>query len=304
MKRYLDRAWNLGVLTWERFCSVEGSEAAAAIAYYALFSLFPLLLVVIMALSSVFDDPGVYAQVMAFTQSVFPGSEAAIRGTMDQIIAVKGISFWSWGGVIGFGVLLWSASSVFAGLVQNINQAWHLSTPRHFLSERIIAVAMIFVLFLVLVVSVLLNAILKFYRRWLAIQVAPHLLLPFQSETSRFLLWLAPVAVTFLAFVLMYRYIPNTRVLWREAAWGGLFSTATGEITKAGFVWWYVHQGARSFLNLYGSMSAFAVLMLWIYLYSFIILLGANLSASIAYSTRLQENEIDARDATAIKPFE
>lgn len=304
MPKHLTRLWKPAELTWERFCSVKGSEAAAAIAYYSLFSLFPLLLVVIMALSSVFDDPGVYAQVMEFTQNVFPGSEAAIKGTMDRIIAVKGISFWSWGGVIGFGVLLWSASSVFAGLVQNINQAWHLSTPRHFISERVIAVAMIFVLFLVLVVSVLISAVLRFYRRRPAIQVAQHLWLPFQSETSRFLLRLAPVAITSAAFVLMYRYIPNTRVLWHEAIWGGLFSTVTGEITKAGFVWWYVHQGAQSFLGLYGSMSAFAVLMLWIYLYSFIILLGANLSASIAYATRLQEDARECEEKTAIKPFE
>ena len=298
MMQRAKRAWNLSCLTWERFCSVEGAEAAAAIAYYSLFSLFPLLLVVIMTLSSVFDDPNLYTQIMVFTQKFFPGSEDAIGSTMNQIIYAKGTSFWSWGGVVGFGILLWSASSVFAGIVQNINQAWHTATPRHFLKERTIAVCMIFVLFLFLGVSVLVNTGLKLYQQWLSGHVFPHLMLPFLSETARFVLWLVPILFTFFAFLLMYRYIPNTEVTWSEAAWGGLFATLTGEITKAGFVWWYIYQGARSFLGLYGSMSAFAVLMLWIYLYSFIILLGANLSASIAFSTRLQPFSIEPRDYT------
>ena len=250
-----------------------------------------MLLVIIVAFSSVIDDPTIYSQLMAFAQKFFPGSEVVIKGTMDQVIAAKGTSFWGLGGVIGFGFLLWSASSVFAGLVQNINQAWHTSTRWNFFFERLIAVSMIFVLFFFLGACILANTGLKFYLQWLDWQVKPPLFLPFQSGGARLLLWLVPPMFSFSAFILMYRFIPNTVVLWREAAWGAVFSATMGEITKTGFVWWYVHQGANSFLGLYGSTSALAVLMLWIYLYSLIILLGANLSASIAFSNRIRDAE-------------
>jgi membrane protein len=154
MKKRLHDLYILGTLTWERFSSVEGPEAAAAIAYYALFSLFPMLLVMTVSLSAAFDPTDavgtlslgtspdrMYSQVMTFAQNFFPGSEEVVRRTMDQIIASKGTSFWSWGGIVGFGFLLWSASSVFAGIIQNINQAWHSSPPRHFVLERVLGIA-------------------------------------------------------------------------------------------------------------------------------------------------------------------
>lgn len=283
--------WKLGCITWERFASVEGSEAAAAIAFYALFSLFPMFLVAILAFSSAFNDPTMYSQIMGFGQKFFPGSEQVLQSTMDQVVSIKGTSIWSRGGLMGFLLLLWSASSVFAGLVQNINQAWHTATPRHFLFERVIAVGIIFALFLVLGVSVFINTGLKLYLQWLESQPGQNLLLPLQSGGTRALLWFVPLLFSFIVFLFMYRFIPNAPVLWKEAAVGALFATVVGEITKAGFIWWYVNQGAASFLGLYGGVSALAVLMFWIYLYSFIILLGANLTASIAFSTRLSESE-------------
>jgi membrane protein len=225
---------------------------------------------------------------MTFAQNFFPGSEEVVRRTMDQIIASKGTSFWSWGGIVGFGFLLWSASSVFAGIIQNINQAWHSSPPRHFVLERVLGIAMIFILFVFFGITVFVNTGLKFYFQWLARQSTPHLLLPFQSGTAQLLLWLIPTLFTFVTFLLMYRFIPNTVVLWKEAAWGAIFATIIGELSKSLFVRWYVYNGAASFSGLYGGMSAMTVLMLWLYVYSLIILLGANLSASIAFSERGQ----------------
>jgi membrane protein len=282
----LKQLWKIGWKTWERFSEVKGDEAAAAISYYALFSLFPALMLVIIPFATFLKDPEIYSQILGFAERFFPGSEEFLRQSMNQLVQVKGTSLWGWGGFMGLAILLWSGTGVFAGISQNINQAWHSTRPRHFLTERIIAIMMIVCLSFFLGVSLLFTTFLKLYLAWAQIHTKIELLIPIHNYTTSLLLWLVPLAFTFTIFLFMYRFIPNTRVFWREAGWGALFSTVVGEFSKAGFVWWYFRIGLANFRNLYGGMSTFVGFMLWTYLYSLIILLGANLSAAIASETR------------------
>ncbi|MBF0501150.1 MAG: YihY/virulence factor BrkB family protein [Candidatus Riflebacteria bacterium] len=283
----------LGWATWQRFSEVEGSEAAAAIAYYALFSLFPLLVLVIVPSATLFGNPEIYGKIINFTREFLPTSEDLLKATMDQLILIKGTSFWTLGGLLGFGALLWSATGVFAGLVQNINQAWHQANSRHFLLERVIAVIMIVSLTILLGVTLFLTTALQFYHGWFSQQSILQILMPFEKNSTGFLIWLIPMLFTFTVFILMYRFIPNTRVYWREAAWGALFSTIVGEFTKVAFVYWYFFLGAEGLRNVYGGMGAVAGFMFWMYLYSLVILLGANLTATIAFTTRIQDPSSD-----------
>ena len=287
--RYLKLWWKLAWKTWERFSEVKGDEAAAAISYYALFSLFPALMLVIIPFATFLKDPDIYSQILGFAERFFPGSESFLHQSMNQLVTVKGTSLWGWGGAMGMMILLWSGTGVFAGISLNINQAWHSTTPRHFLMERIIAIVMIVGLSLFLGISLFFTTILKLYIAWAQSHTKLELLLPLQDFTTGLLLWLIPLAFTFSIFLFMYRFIPNTKVFWREAAYGAAFSTVVGEFSKAGFVWWYFRIGLANFRNLYGGMSTFVGFMLWTYLFSLIILLGANLSASIASECRPPE---------------
>ncbi|MBF0545032.1 MAG: YihY/virulence factor BrkB family protein [Candidatus Riflebacteria bacterium] len=287
----------LGWGTWNRFSEVKGSEAAAAIAYYALFSLIPLLVLVIVPSSTLLGRPEIYAKIMSYTREFLPTSEYVIQATMDKLVLIKGDSFWTLGGLFGFGALLWSATGVFAGLAQNINQAWYQASPRTFLIERAIAVMMIAFLTVLLGVTIILTTVLQFYLGWLSKQQNPHILMPFEQKSTALLLVLIPLLFTFTFFFLMYRFIPNTQVYWREAAWGALFSTVFGEFTKTAFVLWYFFLGAEGLQNVYGGMSAVVGFMFWMYLSSMIILLGANLSATLAFTNRPPETLMQEQKA-------
>jgi membrane protein len=85
----------------------------------------------------------------------------------------------------------------------------------------------------------------------------------------------------FVVFFVLYRWVPTTRVKMSEAAWGALVVTVLWSVTGLLFSW-YLGSGLASYNLLYGSLAALAVLMLWFYLNSLILLFGAHLCASIA----------------------
>jgi len=79
--------------------------------------------------------------------------------------------------------------------------------------------------------------------------------------------------------------LPNTHVLWREGAWGALVASLAAEIITWCFAW-YLKSGFANYSLVYGSLSAIAALLFWIYLLGTIVLFGAHLGASIAHLSR------------------
>jgi membrane protein len=103
-----------------------------------------------------------------------------------------------------------------------------------------------------------------------------------------------PWLLTFLLFQGLYRWIPNTEVKWSEAFWGALFATTAWEVTKSGFKW-YISSGLASQQLVYGSLGAVIALLLWIYLSSLIMLLGAHLTAAITHYNKSKQKKRRAR---------
>jgi YihY family inner membrane protein len=104
---------------YRSFHNSMASQAAASLAYYALFSMFPLLLLVVSIGGYVLENETVYLLVISITSQALPVSEALIQGNLTQIQDIRGSL-----GVISILTLLWSASGVFRVLVANINLAW------------------------------------------------------------------------------------------------------------------------------------------------------------------------------------
>jgi membrane protein len=99
---------------------------------------------------------------------------------------------------------------------------------------------------------------------------------PIWSALSSALPW----ALTFLMFLSLYRWMPNTRVSWRGALWGAGVVTTLWLLAGQAFVW-YLGSGLAHYELVYGSIGAVIVLMLWIYVTSWVTLAGAHLTAAI-----------------------
>lgn len=143
------------------FGDARGSEAAASMAYYTLFSLFPLLLVLVAAGSYVLDRQLVFQQVVDLVSNAVPISQNLIEENLRQVLQERGAV-----GLISLGMALWSASGAFAILTRNINRAWCKAQPRGFLQSRLIALGVVGSLTVLLAISLLLSTALNVLSRF------------------------------------------------------------------------------------------------------------------------------------------
>lgn len=278
------------------FFHARAPEGAAAIAYYALFSLFPLLFFLVAVGSTILKDEQVQRQVLAFVTEALPTARDLVEKNIEHMLEIRGTI-----GLLGTIGLAWSATAVFNALTHNINRAWRNAGSHNFLRGRLMALVIAGSLIgLLLILSLFLVTIFN---------ILSQLSIPLLGDVSIYtsLLWkiltrLIPWVLMYFVFLLLYWWIPNTKVKWSEANWGALIAASAWEINRATFVW-YLNSGLARYQLIYGSIGALVALMLWIYLSSVIAIFGAHLSASIAHHTRAKnEKKGLASYQTYLKP--
>jgi len=254
----------------QTFSKARASQAAASLAYYAIFSLFPLLLVLIAGGSYILNSEQVYQNVTRIVQNNLPVSPELINENLSQVLDARGTV-----GAIGLLTLLWSASGFFTNLAFNINLAWSDSSRRNFLEKRLVGLGMIAGLSGLLILSLGLDWITN--------------LVPFLNANSASTLgsslWrlfsnLASWLTIFLLFLALYRWVPTANVHWNATFWGALITSIAWKLATTGFNW-YVSSGLGSYSLVYGSLGAIVALLFLIFIVSMITLFGAHLCAAI-----------------------
>lgn len=266
--------WDFVRHVFERIIVTKVPESAAAIAYYAILSFFPLLLFLIAFNASFLRSPEVQGHILTFAEEYMPGSQTLVVGNIQHLIKASGTV-----GVVGTIMLLWSATLVFAGFAQNINLAWETAASRHFLIDRLIGLMMIAIMVIFLIGSLIITTLADVLPR-----IFPDYLGEFFANLSRanhFIISYLPVLTIFGLILILYRYVPDARVRWRESAAGAVFTVVALQFTKRAFIW-YLSFGTNSYSLVYGSLGAVVAFMLWIYISSCIILAGGHVSAAVA----------------------
>jgi len=275
-----------------RFIEVRAAQASAAIAYYALFSIFPLLLFLLAIASSVLHSPQVQNQIIKYVQEFLPGFEELVQSNIDQALDLRGTI-----GLVGMIGLFWAALAVFSVVTNNVSLAWRGAELRNYLQLRLMAVAMVgSLVVLMLLASLFASAteILSDFRVPVFGSVSIHDSLLWQLA-SRYI----PKLLIFVSFLLLYWWSPNTGVKWREAALGAVVATIGFELAKTGFQWYLSSRFARQAL-VYGSLGTVIALMLWIYVTAMVLLLGAHISAAIGYRREAKQKEDAVVEAPSI----
>jgi len=273
-------AGRLGILTdaLNGFNDAKGGDVAAAMAYYTMFSLFPMLLALIAAGSFFLEAEQVQREVVRIVTQAVPISEELIRSNVDQVLDNRGTI-----GLVGLVGLLWSGTGVFTVLLGHVNLAWAGAERRGFLERRLLGlgVGVLGILAVVLMLLLLSTPLLNLLpglgvagEGWVAALERPLWILITKG---------APPLLGFLIFTALYRWAPKTDVRWSEAIWPALFVALIFEVAQRGFAW-YVSSDLVQYRLVYGSLGAVVALLLWIYLVSMFLLFGAHLSAAIARS--------------------
>jgi membrane protein len=263
------------------FNSVRAGEAATSIAFFALFSLFPLLLVLI-AGANLFLDPGtVRGQLLYYMSAILPVSQRFIIETLNAIQSQR-----SGFGPLALVSLVWAASGVFSTLALHINRAWSEAQVRSFLQSRLVALAMVAVLIGLLFLSLLTTTLLNLFA---------GLRLPLGGSIQIYQTLLFFALATILPFLIrlgllygLYRWVPTTSVSGKAAFIGAITAAVLWEIITRAFTW-YLASGFVRYEQLYGSLGTLVALMFYIYLGSQIVLFGAHVTASVSVPEKMKQ---------------
>ncbi|MDA1347533.1 MAG: YihY/virulence factor BrkB family protein [Chloroflexi bacterium] len=256
----------LVVRTVQEMSDDDATHMAAGVAYYALFSLFPLLLGLVALFNLLPASEVRQAQLTDFAAEYLPGSE----DLLDRNIEVGGAL-----GVIAIFGLHWSGTAIFGAVTKVVNRAWdvHKDRPIFISKPRHLAMALVVGLISLtsLAAATFVRAAGEFARSDLP---APDFLVELGGQV---LLQTGSFALTLIGFLLIYKLMPNTKTYWRYVWPGALVAAVLFEIGKAAFLL-YLERFA-SFQDVYEAVGDVIVLLLWVYVSSLILIVGAELSS-------------------------
>lgn len=279
-KAWVDVLWRV----YKAFGGDRLGATAAGVAFYVVLGVFPGISAFV-SLYGLFFDPAGAREQLRFFYGVLPPDALQILG--DQMTRIAGAPSpgLSLAFVFSLALALWSANGAVKALFGGLNVAYHETEKRGFIRVNLISMAFTVggILFILTVVS--------------AVIVAPLLLSLFGVEGAdvfSVLRWPVLLAVNILVLALVYRYGPSRATpRWRWVSWGSVAAAFSWLAASAAFSWYITSFG--NYQATYGSLGAFAAFMIWTWLSVLIVLLGAELNASLEHQT--------AQDTTT-GPFE
>lgn len=259
--------------TLENFSGDRSSQAAAGLAFYVFFSLFPLLLVLVAVASSFLREEAAFRQAVNFVSQAIPVSRSLIERNLETALERRTTV-----GSIGFVSALWSATNAFATLTQHINRAWKQAQAPGFFKKRLLGLAMVGILVLLLLLSMIATTALQFIPTSIELPFGEINL--FSQTVWQIVTRLTTPVLTMLLLVNLYRWVPDTDVQWKPALWAGGVVTVGWEVIRIGFTS-FLSSGVLRYDLVYGSLAAVVALQFWIYLGATILLFGAYLCEAI-----------------------
>ena len=265
----------LGVLrhAFNNFNLVHAAEASASLAYYGLFSIFPLLLAVV-SIGSMFLDGGlVKAELLETITQWFPISADTVNSQVTAVLNLRG-------SVTIFAVisLLWSGSNVFDKVIVNINRAFPQGSRPGFFKSRGMALLIIVVMILLFSVSLLISTVIEIFP---AAENALFGQLLTSAKAWVEVLQIAPLVLKFFLFLAVYSWIPQSAsILFKARLIGALVTAILWELSSR-LLGWAISSGFTNYEIIYGSLASIMALMVWLYLSSYTLFFGAHLVHAI-----------------------
>jgi len=253
--------------TFTQWLEHKAPRLAAALAYYMVFSLAPLLVIAIAIAGAIFGKDAARGEIVNQI-SGFVGQDTA--SVIEKAISnASQPDLSNIASLISIAILLFGASGVFAQLQDALNTIWGVQprpgrVVRQFISKRILSFAMVLGLGFFVILSLLLTATIS--------TLSQLELLPFP------ILWkFLSLAVSFglvtLFFALVFKFLPDAKVAWSDVWIGAIMTSILFAIGRS-LLGWYL--GQTSFASTYGAAGSLIVLLAWIYYSAQILFLGAE----------------------------
>ena len=279
----LDRFWSgvksVGRIAWTsigEFMDDNPFPLAAALSYYTLLATAPLLLVVTSIAGLMLGDADIRGELVEQTRELIGAEGAQILKTVSENVRSPRQNLVSMS--IGMVLILFGASTVFAQLQYILNRIWEVeAVPSNavigFLRARLVSLAIILGLGFMLLVSLVLSAVLS------ALSGTLSSLFPAGDVIARMLEIAFSLGFTTLLLALLFRYVPDAEISWHDTLTG---ATVTAVLFTIGKYLIGLYLGQASVGSAYGAAGSAVVFMVWVYYASLILLLGAEITKTVA----------------------
>ena len=267
--------WKLLKETLVNFMSDKALSHGAAIAYYTVFAVAPLLVIVIAVAGLFFGEKAAQGAIASQLSDLMGdagarGIEALIRSASNRGsgLAASGV---------GFGTLILAASSVFIEMQEALNAIWKTKvrhpTIRHFVRARAVSFGLVvtvgFLLLVSLVVSTAISALDKYIDHFFP---SAHVFF----EGVNFLFSFALISMLFAA---IYKVLPDKRIAWGDVLIGAIATSFMFTVGKS-LIGLYI--GSSAVTRAYGAAGGLIIVLLWVYYSAQIFLLGAEFTKAYA----------------------
>jgi len=280
------------------------TKLSAALAYYTVFALAPMLIVLTSIISIFYGRDATEGQVYGQIKS-FVGADAAAQ--IQEIIKNAALSpSFTFASVVGVIALIFSATGVFAEIQSSINMLWNLKTkPKKggilkMLKTRLLSFSLIVSLGFIALVSLLINALVGLIMDRLQRFLPPE---------TVYLGFIINVVLTLLAvgvlFAIIFKVLPDAKIKWRDV-WVGAFATAILFMLGRFGIGLYLNKSHPG--STFGAAGSMIIILLWVYYSSIILYFGAAFTRNYAqtigrhiypndYAVYVQQVEVESKDS-------
>jgi membrane protein len=253
------------------FIDDHATKLSASLAYYTIFAIGPLLLVIITLLGFFYKKPYVTTSLFDKLAGII-GKQGAtqLHGVLDNISRQNNTTLF---GIIGGIVLVFSATSIFTEIQSSINYIWSIrAKPKRswlkYITDRLLSFVLVLGLGLLMIISLLLNLLTDLLNSRLT---------NFLGDADYFLLKGTNIGLMFLIvtllFTIIYKVLPDAGIAWIDALIGASF---TGVLFLIGKFLITYYLGISKSINAYGAAASIILLLTWVYYSSMILYYGAE----------------------------
>ena len=273
----------VGILkqTFKEFARDDCPRMAAALSYYTIFSLPPLLVLIITLAGVFLSTQQVEGWIQGQVGSLIGEQAATQIQTMVESAQQRVRGGFSLGFILSIAGLLFGATGAFAQLQKALNAAWEVEPDpeqggvKNYLMKRVLSLGMIMVIAFLLLVSLVVSSLISTFVGQL------EGMLP--GGLSTVTVWILNAAVSLFVITLLFASIfvvlPDARVAWRDV-WAGAFVTALLFVLGKFLIGLYIGQSNPG--EAYGAAAALAILLVWVYYSAMILFLGAEFTQAWA----------------------
>jgi len=271
-KSFFGNVFDLLKQTFQEWLQDKAPQLGAALAYYTVFSLAPLVLVLLAIVGVVFrDDPaGAWNKLTQQMSYFLDPSAVQVVQNIAQKASEPGKS--TLATIIGVALALFGASGVFGQLQDALNTIWGVKAKPGlgiwgFLRARFLSFAMVAGVCFLLLVSLAVEAMLKAFSHYM------QSVLPGGTTLALTVYLIFDFAVVVFLFAMIFKFLPDVRIQWRDV-WIGAIMTAILFGLGKWLLGFYLGSGAAG--SAYGAAGSLITLLLWVYYSSQILLFGAE----------------------------